>query len=1236
MKDSHDRYANIEISYLLQMMEQYEGLSILATNLRGNLDDAFLRRLAFVVHFPVPDADGRRAIWERTWPADTPIKKGAVSEVLRVDIPDRRQYQEHGCHGRLPCSGKQRERRYRSSDRIASNGVLEAGQATGRRGTCTHCRDPRRRDVMTTSKRQLSRGRSQNTKEVIGAHNAVINAERSVEGDPRVVAMHSLQNDCGNSSLTGLFQRPNFRSLDTVYREAVSETGTPLDAGMRSRMQEKFLSDFDDVRIHHGEKASNLLASLGAKAATAGRNIFLSDSSQMNDATLLSHELAHVVQQASSGTSIGSVDVNHNPHLEYEADQAASTTQHVEIAGVATPSIQCQILENPPVLPQVSVDETAPDTHAVSIAGRPVVFLVGDARYEAEVHVSVDASEEFNIETNSVIPEVVINVRTRPGHEVEQDNGQITRLRNLGINVYVNIQEVRERRSSRRRIEAQSQPHQTPEQERTPSRREALQAELASIDAEAQSSGLTPAEIEEINDRRNGALEEFQNLESSPPATPPESRAEDPPILASFNPSQFSGEERRSRIRRLRTAHGYPSETSPELEGIREQIDVFNSAESYNVGPEQYQRNFLNSQEVQSGSTIALIAERARLLHLLLEDPAAAEQAMAGRSASGELDMIRDQLIYNEDLARQLGITGPLMDRYRELLYDRNSPAVDIAFEAAILIYPAYVGFGAGYRAEVRPSNPVDLFVEVNSNPGEFYFGILVGTGQGLADGAIGLASFLWTIATFDPMEIIRDEFQEILTNTKHRDLRMRQLQAVASAAVALERLRQEILENPQRALNMGGDFGIALGHALAEYENEEFMGMSTQEKGELVGWVIGAILFEIIMELIVMLVPPAIAARLPAAGAQASRVIRATPALRRAATALAEASPSIRRILDALHDLERAEDLVPPSTFVAEGLLDDIPARSLRDGAPPIQSAEDVNARVPPPRQTSDDGRGIASLIEEELRHIPEEQLDEASVPLPEGTLREAEDLSGLPPPVFRLQDVRLAGVEQMLRRYLHDYPRYLARVTAEISDGTRSRRALTVLEYVQFRWGMRSRQLGRSRGIRDLGRVGAIEQDAGRVLEHIVDTRLPGSSNDMSFPTSEGNFAPDHLPPGNAEVRLTPNGHRSRSGRGVRFSAQFVGDSKYLAGSVPSTPQTRGFVQLARHSDEKILVFYVRWRPEFPSPSAGGLVFDEMLGGYVLPPRGWNRHIVARGIRRLASSRKIKLRIVSDPAWL
>jgi AAA+ superfamily predicted ATPase len=73
VKDSHDRYANLEISYLLQKMEQYEGIAILATNLSDNLDKAFTRRLAFSIHFSFPDEAQRLRLWQYAWPAATPV-----------------------------------------------------------------------------------------------------------------------------------------------------------------------------------------------------------------------------------------------------------------------------------------------------------------------------------------------------------------------------------------------------------------------------------------------------------------------------------------------------------------------------------------------------------------------------------------------------------------------------------------------------------------------------------------------------------------------------------------------------------------------------------------------------------------------------------------------------------------------------------------------------------------------------------------------------------------------------------------------------------------------------------------------------------------------------------------------------------------------------------------------------------------------------------------------------------
>src|SRR5947209_4815041 len=86
VKDSHDRYANLEVSYLLQRMETYRGLAILTTNLKDSLDPAFLRRLRFIVPFPFPDAAERTEIWRRVFPAATPTAGLDPEKLGRLNV----------------------------------------------------------------------------------------------------------------------------------------------------------------------------------------------------------------------------------------------------------------------------------------------------------------------------------------------------------------------------------------------------------------------------------------------------------------------------------------------------------------------------------------------------------------------------------------------------------------------------------------------------------------------------------------------------------------------------------------------------------------------------------------------------------------------------------------------------------------------------------------------------------------------------------------------------------------------------------------------------------------------------------------------------------------------------------------------------------------------------------------------------------------------------------------------
>jgi hypothetical protein len=85
VKDSHDRYANIEVSYLLQRMEAYRGLAILTSNRKTAIDQAFLRRIRFVADFPFPDLEQRHEIWSRVFPALTPTRDLRIDRLARLN-----------------------------------------------------------------------------------------------------------------------------------------------------------------------------------------------------------------------------------------------------------------------------------------------------------------------------------------------------------------------------------------------------------------------------------------------------------------------------------------------------------------------------------------------------------------------------------------------------------------------------------------------------------------------------------------------------------------------------------------------------------------------------------------------------------------------------------------------------------------------------------------------------------------------------------------------------------------------------------------------------------------------------------------------------------------------------------------------------------------------------------------------------------------------------------------------
>ena len=86
VKDSHDRYANIEVNFLLQRLESYRGLAILTTNVKSALAPAFLRRLRFIVNFPLANQNQRELIWQKVFPPQAPIDELDVGRLAKFNI----------------------------------------------------------------------------------------------------------------------------------------------------------------------------------------------------------------------------------------------------------------------------------------------------------------------------------------------------------------------------------------------------------------------------------------------------------------------------------------------------------------------------------------------------------------------------------------------------------------------------------------------------------------------------------------------------------------------------------------------------------------------------------------------------------------------------------------------------------------------------------------------------------------------------------------------------------------------------------------------------------------------------------------------------------------------------------------------------------------------------------------------------------------------------------------------
>ena len=289
VRDSHDRYANIEISYLLQKMEEYEGLAILATNLKANLDEAFTRRLAFTIHFPFPDEAEPAAHLERHLARLDESGSRCGPRVPRKTVQaQRRKYQEHRSGGGVSRGRKRQSGYYGALVTRHEARVPEAWQAARWRSART-IRD--QRSLIMSSRRRQRKDKATDEEGGLRSKTSRQDSPRTgVERHARTADSTALPNrllQAGNAAVSELLNR--------------LESGKPLESEVRNKMERAYGEDFSDVRLHDDGQSMAAAEAISAEAFTSGDDIYLGRSappvgSEAGNA-LIAHELAHVTQK---------------------------------------------------------------------------------------------------------------------------------------------------------------------------------------------------------------------------------------------------------------------------------------------------------------------------------------------------------------------------------------------------------------------------------------------------------------------------------------------------------------------------------------------------------------------------------------------------------------------------------------------------------------------------------------------------------------------------------------------------------------------------------------------------------------------------------------------------------------------------------------------------------------------------------------------------------------------------
>ena len=367
VKDAHDRYANIEIAYLLQKMEQFDGLAILATNLKQNLDEAFARRLTFTVNFPFPGA-------ARAPPAlgDAVAAAGAARRRTSTSTGSRASSASPAATSATPCS----------LPRIWP-------RPTGRSSRAAHLLHATRREFQKLGKsiaepalsaKGLREQRHFCAESRSTAASASIRApmrcRRLSNAADAGRSMAMLQTSAGHQAVRRLLGR-----------------GAPLPDDVRAEMESRFGTSFADVRVHADPAAHALASAVDAKALACASDVVFGSGrfapASGEGRRLLAHELAHVVQQRRGGAIPQLEGGAFEESLEVGADQAAdaavSTSGSIDVAGASAPGVALS-----PISPERSgADTERPAEQEVALAGgvvgwRQWLAQIESMRFDAE------------------------------------------------------------------------------------------------------------------------------------------------------------------------------------------------------------------------------------------------------------------------------------------------------------------------------------------------------------------------------------------------------------------------------------------------------------------------------------------------------------------------------------------------------------------------------------------------------------------------------------------------------------------------------------------------------------------------------------------------------------------------------------------------------------------------------------------------------------------------------------